>query len=49
MDVVMVDQVGETGLMGLVFEVGVLVQVEFVAQVGDEGLDEGVDLVEGMN
>ena len=49
MDVVTVDQVEITGLAGLVFEVGVLVQVEFVAQVGDEALDECVDLVEGMN
>jgi hypothetical protein len=48
MDVVTVDQVDETGLVKLVIEVGVLVQVEFVEQVGSEVLDEGVDLVEGM-
>ncbi len=45
----MVDQVGETGSVSLVVVVGVLVQVEFVEQVGNEGLDECVDLVEGMN
>lgn len=49
MDVVMVDQIDETGSVCLVFEVDVLVQVEFVAQVGDEGLDECVELIEGMN
>ena len=45
----MVDQVDETGLVKLVIEVGVLVLVEFVEQVGDEVLDESVELVEIMN
>ena len=49
MDVVTVDQVGESGLVKLVSEVGVLVQVEFVEQVGNEILDDSVDLVESMN
>jgi len=45
----MVDQVDETGLLKLVIEVGVRVLVEFVEQVGDEVLDESVELVEIMN
>ena len=36
-------------LMKLVIEVGVLVLVEFVEQVGDEVLDESAELVEIMN
>ena len=47
MDVVPEDQVDETGLVKLVVEVDVL--VEFVEQVGDEVLDESVELVEIMN
>ena len=49
MEVVTVDQVDETGLVKLVIEVGVLVLVEFVEQVGNEVLDGSVELIEGMN
>jgi hypothetical protein len=49
MEVVTVDQVDETGLVKLVIEVGVLVLVEFVDQVGNEVLDGSVELIEGMN